>query len=176
MDPATVTAIVSGLQTVLPIVVGPGERLCTGPCGEVKPLDLFREGRTKDRKTRRCKACRALQKKTAKEANPEPSKAYEKDYRQRPKGRYGSYRSGAKKRNLSFDLSFEQFMTLWQLPCGYCGDSIGTVGIDRIDSSVGYQLDNCKPCCHRCNEMKMDHSLEDWIAQMKKILNHLEVS
>lgn len=42
-------------------------------------------------------------------------------------------------------------------------------GIDRIDSSVGYVISNCVPCCWACNTMKMDHSVNDFFSKIKQI-------
>lgn len=36
-------------------------------------------------------------------------------------------------------------------------------GIDRVDSSKGYPLDNCVTCCYICNRAKSDMSIEEWI-------------
>ena len=41
-------------------------------------------------------------------------------------------------------------------------------GIDRIDSSKDYTLDNCNPCCQICNIAKRNMPLEKfqlWIYQ-----------
>jgi hypothetical protein len=42
-------------------------------------------------------------------------------------------------------------------------------GIDRINSSLGYTIDNCVPCCTRCNRMKMVLLEEDFIFHIFKI-------
>jgi len=119
-----------------------------------------------------------------------------------------SYRSlerrtkvSARKRNLEYNLTTEQFMSLVCLSCHWCGQepapynvymkhdgtfrptnsvTIGwarqqTVfvnGIDRIDSSVGYTIENCVPCCSMCNLMKLDYSPEQFLNQVKKIAEH----
>ena len=44
------------------------------------------------------------------------------------------------------------------------------IGIDRKDSSLGYTEKNCVPCCKKCNWMKRDLSITDWLGQMKKIM------
>jgi hypothetical protein len=44
-------------------------------------------------------------------------------------------------------------------------------GIDRVDSSKGYVLDNCVPCCKMCNRMKLNHSTQDFIDQCRLIVN-----
>jgi hypothetical protein len=48
-------------------------------------------------------------------------------------------------------------------------------GIDRIDSSKGYIQGNCVSCCTLCNRMKMEHSLEIFFNQIRKIYDkHLK--
>lgn len=42
-------------------------------------------------------------------------------------------------------------------------------GVDRIDSSKGYEIDNCVPCCGECNTMKMDYSQDDMFHKVKLI-------
>ena len=71
--------------------------------------------------------------------------AQRRAYRLTPKGKYQTYKDNASCRNIDFNLSFDEFMTFWQGSCEYCGDSIATVGIDRIDNSIGYFIDNLSP-------------------------------
>lgn len=77
------------------------------------------------------------------------------------------YRADASKRNYRFDLTKNQFKHLVLQPCFFCGESntqhlthklSKTVfkfgGIDRIDNSIGYTVENCIPCCKVCNTLK----------------------
>lgn len=95
-------------------------------------------------------------------------------------GRYNMYRKGAKTRNLDFSLTRDEFDLVTSKVCYYCGEYSGSYfdkkysGIDRINSSIGYNMSNIVPCCEMCNRMKLDYDLDIWIAKMKKILNHLE--
>lgn len=88
------------------------------------------------------------------------------------------YKLNAKNRNLSWELTSQEFYTLVTQPCKYCGQ-ISNIekeefnGIDRIDSSKGYTIDNCVPCCTQCNTMKLDYTLEDFTNHIKRIYNHL---
>jgi len=44
-------------------------------------------------------------------------------------------------------------------------------GIDRIDSNLGYCVENCTTCCASCNFAKSDLSLDNfrkWIEQLVK--------
>lgn len=58
----------------------------------------------------------------------------------------------------------------------YVKDEIRVNGIDRIDSSKGYSIDNCVPCCTMCNRMKLDYKLSDFINHVHKIANHYKSS
>lgn len=82
-----------------------------------------------------------------------------------------AYKSGAKARNLEWNLSDEQFLNLVTQDCIYCGHSQKYNGIDRIDSSKGYSIDNCVPCCSWCNTMKLNHSTEEFLNHINKIYN-----
>lgn len=81
---------------------------------------------------------------------------------------YGDYKRSAKNRKLTFNLSKEYYSNLVQKDCYYCGDppklktwknKVGIPlpihGVDRIDSSKGYEEDNTVSCCATCNTMKM---------------------
>lgn len=95
--------------------------------------------------------------------------AHKKD----PKKRFSKYKYGAKLRDLNFSLTKEEFMTFWQVPCFYCGDSIETIGLDRMDSSKGYTLDNVVSCCFPCNEFKRRRDYSQFVTICIKIGNHL---
>jgi len=100
------------------------------------------------------------------------------------RNRMSHYIDNAKKRNLSFELSLEQFTELIKQPCFYCDrkDSnaiqlnnktgpkeIRFNGIDRLDSNIGYVIDNCVPCCKYCNFAKNSSSFDEFIAMCKRI-------
>lgn len=80
-----------------------------------------------------------------------------------PTAKFSAYKSEAKKHNREFSLTFEQFISFWQVPCFYCGDPIDTICLDRIDSSKGYTMENVVSCCRIHNVMKLNHSLEHFI-------------
>ena len=83
------------------------------------------------------------------------------------------YKKNAKKRNIDFNLTKEDFYFLTQQKCHYCGDMKEYNGIDRIDSNKGYELNNCVPCCEICNKMKLDYSYDFWIDHMKKVIKYV---
>jgi len=88
------------------------------------------------------------------------------------------YKKGAKKRNIDFDISQEDFNKIIEMNCYYCGSPPNNVynnytysGIDRINNKEGYFATNCVPCCFYCNFGKSDKSLEefeDWITKVYK--------
>jgi hypothetical protein len=100
------------------------------------------------------------------------------EYKKSPHIRYTVYQRNAKHKDRNFDLSEADFIAITQQPCVYCGEYSDTYndelfnGIDRIDSDLGYSINNCVPCCATCNRMKMDLDVNDWIGKMKQIISH----
>ena len=99
----------------------------------------------------------------------------------------GGYKLSAKNRGCEFSLSRDEFFSLTQQDCYYCGEiplrtyrctkgtngSFKGNGVDRVDNSIGYISGNVVPCCEMCNRKKMDTSLEDfydWINRAYKNL------
>lgn len=95
-----------------------------------------------------------------------------------------AYQGGAKKRDLRFNLTKEEFAELTSLICYYCGSEPREVkkkasdfvsrkmnGIDRLDSSKGYELSNCVSCCKTCNYMKLEMSVSEFLNHIDKIYN-----
>lgn len=102
-----------------------------------------------------------------------------------------SYKSAARRRELPFELSREEFRELTQKDCYYCGDEPSKLqygsygftkehgvykynGVDRIDSNLGYTLNNVVPCCHTCNIMKGTQTLEDFIERCRKVVKFID--
>lgn len=96
-----------------------------------------------------------------------------------------SYRNRAKLKGLSFDLTIEEFKILTKKNCTYCGREPFTIktkvscngiyiynGIDRVDSSKGYIIENCVPCCKICNYAKRKLSLQEFKEHITKIYFH----
>ncbi len=100
---------------------------------------------------------------------------------------YKYHVTNAKYNNKYFDLDFETFILLITSNCYYCGidgefkkKGSGNknyinkfCGIDRVDSSKGYTLDNVVPCCGKCNIMKNKFNQSDFFDKIRKIYqNH----
>lgn len=112
---------------------------------------------------------------------------------------YYRHREGAKNRNLT-PLAKEDWQKIVIQPCYYCGridmrsflnsnKNINRVyledeitrydkklnGIDRVDSSKNYTLENSIPCCKMCNWMKNSFSQKDFINKVKEIYKNLDL-
>lgn len=102
---------------------------------------------------------------------------------------FSSYKKRAREKQRSFVLTEDQFKDLIFQNCYYCEGLPSNFrnykskdnfifkynGIDRIDSSIGYELDNCVPCCSTCNYMKQDITLDIFFKQIEKIYHlHLK--
>jgi hypothetical protein len=101
--------------------------------------------------------------------NPEQSKRICNNYNRKPTTRFKNYKNNAKRRCYSFDLSFDEFMKFWQQPCWYCGNEIKTIGIDRIDSKIGYIHGNIISCCISCNWAKNTMTLKEFLVLSNRI-------
>jgi hypothetical protein len=99
---------------------------------------------------------------------------------------YKTYIGGARTRDLEFDLSLEDFTKLIFKNCCYCGAkpketklkqaedyyyTISYNGLDRLNSDLGYSLDNCVTCCSSCNYAKSDLTLEEFKVWQKQMVN-----
>ncbi len=83
------------------------------------------------------------------------------------------YINGARQRNIAFDLTENEVDFLVNKNCYYC-DASPLSGIDRINSNDYYHLDNCVPCCKKCNTMKMSLERDDFVEHVRKIAKHME--
>lgn len=83
--------------------------------------------------------------------------------------KYTDYYRRSKKKGLEFDLSVDQFNSLINDKCHYCGKPGST--IDRIDSKIGYVELNVVPSCIKCNMMKYTYLQEEFLNHIKDIYN-----
>lgn len=74
--------------------------------------------------------------------------------------RYSHVKSKSKSNGYQFLLTKEQYIELTKLPCYYCDGQLGKVkscvGLDRLDNSRGYEIDNVVSCCTICNRTRGD--------------------
>lgn len=115
-----------------------------------------------------------------------------------PKGSSGfnslfcAYKKGAIRRGLEFNLTKKEVKDLVSQDCTYCGIEPRQViygsrdkarehgkfiynGIDRVNSSLGYSIENCVTCCIKCNRAKMALSESEFITLIAKIYRHLNL-
>jgi len=86
--------------------------------------------------------------------------------------RYKSHLYNAQKRNISNTITYEQFCNIiFNNKCEYCGEYETKLGIDRVDNSRGYDIDNIVPACWICNRMKGAMDIDNFIAHIQKISN-----
>jgi hypothetical protein len=101
-----------------------------------------------------------------------------------------------RRRGWEFHLTLPQLKYVTQLNCAYCGKEPSNVyrlrykvdgvhqrgvdpsmevrwsGLDRIDSSKGYEYGNVVPCCGECNAMKSKLPLDVFLALVERIRSH----
>ena len=85
--------------------------------------------------------------------------------------RYSAYKQNAKRRGVDFDIDLPLFSSLLDKVCTYCGTR-DRIGVDRVDSSLGYSADNCAPCCSDCNYAKREMSKESFLNLVARIYAH----
>jgi hypothetical protein len=105
---------------------------------------------------------------------------------------YSGYKGNAKSRNLTFNLTKEEFKKLISQNCFFCNqeptESVSSKsrnrtttkfvhnGIDRLNSKFGYVLENCVSCCGMCNLMKNKFSTEDFLNKVAQIFVYKQCS
>jgi|SRR5579871_738096 hypothetical protein len=89
---------------------------------------------------------------------------------------FRTYKLNARKKDLEFKLTEEQFRNITSSNCYYTGrkptKTLTTVsgdiykynGIDRLDNTQGYVLHNCVPCCTEINYAKRTLPFKQFIA------------
>jgi hypothetical protein len=102
---------------------------------------------------------------------------------------FNNYKHSAKARKIAFLLTKEEFRSITQQNCHYCGELPAQIressvrkfnghyihnGIDRKNNEIGYILDNCLPCCSSCNYLKRHHNYQKFVDLIIKIGDHLK--
>lgn len=95
-------------------------------------------------------------------------------YVNKTKPRMHIYKSHAKKKGVSFDLTKEDWDKLVKGTCAYCKRRPTTwFGVDRVVPSQGYILDNVVSCCFDCNLDKLEDDVESMMARNERIINRV---
>jgi len=124
----------------------------------------------RDKKIQRCDKCYEKMR-CIEEKRERDERNYKAERKKNIDPHYRLYKKGAIQRNLWFELSIQQFSEIVNKPCFYCNTHIQNevIGIDRINSELGYSLENCVPCCEICNFMKSDMNVKDFLTHITKI-------
>ena len=99
------------------------------------------------------------------------------------------YIAKSKARGREFSLNLEEFSRLIQGNCYYCNIGPSSErrsqktkkvvflynGIDRIDSSKGYTVDNCVTACRYCNQAKSNLTLQEFKDHIERIYKWLMI-
>lgn len=98
---------------------------------------------------------------------------------------FATYQKEANRKHHIFELSKEEFKILTKGDCHYCGGHPSSVyskptyngdyiynGVDRVDNSKGYVLENCVPCCKRCNQSKSSMTVEEFLSWIKSVYDY----
>ena len=104
-----------------------------------------------------CTTCHRKElKKTGWIRNKEQDRRINRKWSKTIKGLWSLGRRTAKKKDLEWDISLEQFIELRKNVCFYCSGELPQhgYGLDRIDNNSGYKLINVLPCCAVCNEIR----------------------
>ncbi len=69
---------------------------------------------------------------------------------------YKSHIHYALRRGYETSFNFDDYTKLVSQACYYCGyyNEKEAIGIDRINNSLNYTIENCVPCCETCNRIK----------------------
>jgi len=98
----------------------------------------------------------------------------------------GAMKHNAKRRNYVWDLTDQEVRKLTSLPCFYCNtepsqkkinpqnqdDIYMYNGLDRIDNSKGYTIDNVVSCCGTCNKAKLAMTIKEFKSWICRIYEH----
>lgn len=147
---------------------------CLCVCGNTKSIDIC------DLKKGGTNSCGCLTSKWISEKRKKPDGIAARN------GLLATYkRTCCELRGYEFSLTNEQFFHLLTQNCFYCGKEPSQVkkskcsyfvynGVDRVDNSLGYTIDNVVTCCGECNSKKsgitkeMIYQLYHWFEQKKQ--------
>jgi hypothetical protein len=94
------------------------------------------------------------------------------------------YKLSARKKDIVWQLTREEFETIVLQNCRYCGsvpsqlsrtrhgETIKYNGIDRLNNNLGYLRDNAVPCCKHCNYAKRKMTETEFLAWVKQVYAH----
>jgi len=90
---------------------------------------------------------------------------------------YNQYKKRAKKKDIEFELTKNEFYDIISNSCYICGRECSDShcnGVDRFDNFIGYTNDNSRACCGECNNMKKDYDFYVFLNKLLQIYNKME--
>lgn len=155
-----------------------GLKFCN-TCGKPKKINEFypRRGSTHKGFRGSCKICEIKKISAYTKNNKDKVRASNHKRVKTPLGQYKKYKFSASRFKKDFKLDEKFFKENQNKPCFYCGSYITnalTMGVDRIDSKIGYVEENCVPCCSKCNLAKFTYSAEEFIQHAYDIVAYQE--
>lgn len=132
------------------------------------------------------KSCGCLRSETSRKSIAKPILGRTLPYGEAARNKlYFTYRFDAKGKDVDFCLTRDQFSILTKGNCAYCGKEPNHAytyknmngpytanGIDRVNSSLGYTIENTVSCCKTCNLMKNTLSVEEFFTHIELIYKH----
>ena len=107
--------------------------------------------------------------------NPDKVRKITKKSRSTHMSKFNTTKNISFKGNKDFDLSSEEYEDIIDNNnCFYC-DLKYNLNIDRVDSGIGYVLENCVTCCTQCNMMKNTFDIYTFLNQCRLICKHLNL-
>jgi hypothetical protein len=93
---------------------------------------------------------------------------------------YSSYKLNAKSRGFDFNIDFDYAVSILKSDCHYCGIEPSNTymksyynatynGIDRVDNTKGYEINNIVSCCKMCNIAKNNNTEEYFLQWVKRL-------
>jgi hypothetical protein len=108
--------------------------------------------------------------------NSKKHKDTHKKYHATVKGRYSYLKNSLKRygKVLECTITLEQYEKLIENSCYYCSGplfhSAYGAGLDRIDNSLGYHVNNVLPCCGECNKLRSNRLSVSETVEVIKLL------
>ncbi len=86
--------------------------------------------------------------------------------------RFKRSQTRAQRKGRTWTLTFDEYSSLLQQPCFYCEGPLPEtgVGLDRVDTLLGYDPGNVVPCCRTCNAVKGDQFTKEEAKAMLEVV------
>jgi hypothetical protein len=96
---------------------------------------------------------------------------------------YSSYKQNARSRKFNFNIDFDYAVNIMKGNCHYCGIepsntymksyyNVNYNGIDRVDNTLGYEMNNVVACCKMCNIAKNNNTEQEFLEWVKRLSKH----